>query len=78
MSLGPSYCSYAHQQCACGNNPFECAKRNPVECRNCRQHNEQKEQAAHAALMGITPEDDKALDELYSEMMEECSDESES
>jgi hypothetical protein len=49
-----------------------------VECRNCRQHNEQKEQAAHAALMGITPEDDKALDELYSEMMEECSDENES
>lgn len=35
-----TYCSYAMEYCACGNNVRECAKRNPVECRNCRQKNE--------------------------------------
>jgi len=36
-----AYRSYAMGLCACGNNVQECTKRNPVECRNCRQKNEQ-------------------------------------
>jgi hypothetical protein len=38
---GGAYCSYAMGHCAHGNNVQECAKRNPVECRNCRQKNEE-------------------------------------
>jgi hypothetical protein len=34
---GEAYCSYAMGMCAHGNNVLECAKRNPVECRLCRQ-----------------------------------------
>lgn len=36
------YCSYALEMCDV-KNVQECAKRNPVECRNCRQKNEAKE-----------------------------------
>lgn len=36
------YCSYIMGQCAV-KNVQECAKRNPVECRNCRQKNKRNE-----------------------------------
>ena len=41
------YCSYIMGMCPT-NTVQECAKRNPVECRNCRQKNEaaQKEESA--------------------------------
>ena len=39
-----SYCSYALGQCALGYGSDQCKKRNPVECRNCRQRNEQLQQ----------------------------------
>lgn len=32
-----AYCSYISGKCAYGNNVLACAKRNPVECRKCRQ-----------------------------------------
>jgi len=43
---GGAYCSYAMGHCIHGNNVQACAKRNPVECRNCRQRNEAAQQAA--------------------------------
>lgn len=35
-----AYCSYISGHCAVGHDVKLCAKRNPVECRNCRQQNE--------------------------------------
>jgi len=39
-----SYCSYISGHCAVGHDVKLCAKRNPVECRNCRQKNEKEAQ----------------------------------
>ena len=41
------YCSYALQMCPT-NTVQECAKHNPVECRNCRQKNEAAQQEGTA------------------------------
>lgn len=36
-----AYCSYIMGCCALHYGSTECLKRNPVECRNCRQKNEE-------------------------------------
>lgn len=41
---GESYCSYSLGQCVLGYGSDQCKKRNPVECRNCRQRNEAAQQ----------------------------------
>lgn len=38
-----AYCSYISGHCAAGGKVQECAKRNPEECRNCRQRNEKED-----------------------------------
>ena len=40
IKLLGSYCSYTMGQCVFPEGSAECRKRNPVECRNCRQRNE--------------------------------------
>jgi hypothetical protein len=41
---GPAYCSYISGICAHGNDVRQCAKRNVIECRTCRQKNEAKQE----------------------------------
>lgn len=41
-----AYCSYIMGHCAVGHDVKLCAKRNPVECRNCRQKNEASQKEA--------------------------------
>lgn len=45
--MSEAYCSYINGMCAAGGKVQECAKRNPVECRNCRQKNEGVASEAH-------------------------------
>ena len=42
VQLLTSYCSYTLGQCAGKEGSTECKKRNPVECRNCRQELEKE------------------------------------
>lgn len=44
------YCSYILGDCALGYGSTECKKRNPVECRNCRQKLEQQAQQENQLL----------------------------
>jgi hypothetical protein len=46
VQLLTSYCSYSMGQCVLPEGSPECRKRNPVECRNCRQKNEKEGQCS--------------------------------